>query len=418
MQPLDESLLSSNAPAKVCQDSAPNAPMSECPNCHATFVSRRGKKFCRDGCRYQYTQNLRSASCRVGTFLGGLYQEQLRSPGESLISSLPEFLDSLPTGRTDRQEKISQELIELNMSLMRRGLVDPAVRRYYKTRAAMIAFSLRYEEHPIDRELFIHAREILRDTGIEAPITAHKVYDLLGHADAAIRFYLMHRDNLSLARALLVRGNIERTFWDESTASPRFTWAHDLLSEDCYRHAPNDRTVAMYFHRSISYRLRCRGRYLSVGERGGELAQLLLLARMVDDPMLWVEHHRDYTGHVNQLLGDRSAASESLRDLTDARNKYPNRPLDYDPTILRSRIEFLFDSGRESDKEEAIALIRGKYVALYSQNRTFYYRRQILDWSAAHRFQMSVPLPKAEYFNSYFIPRYVDTPVTGAVPAK
>jgi hypothetical protein len=246
----------------------------------------------------------------------------------------------------------------------------------------------------------------LRDTGIEAPVTEDKIRQLLGHADAAIRFYLERRDNLNLARALMVRGNIERTFWDEATAAPRFTCAHELLSEDCYRHAPNDKTVAWYFARSISYRLRCRGRSLSTAQRVGDIDRMLLLAQTVDDPMLWVEHYRDYTGHVNQLLGDRSAAFQGLRDLDGARSKFPHRVLEFDNTLLRARIEFLFESGKKRDEERAIDLIRGEYLRGYLETRTFYYRRQLLNWCATRRFQLPVPLPKPEYFNSYFVPRY------------
>jgi hypothetical protein len=418
MQAPDASHANLKNPFTLCQGT-PVRPVSahKCANCGIEFPHRKrgGNRFHDSKCRGQFTQNRRSAIRHIRTSLVVRRRPKLfECDARPLAALLAVFVDSLPSTETGRQEKIWQELRRLDEWMCRTGPVDRITRESIRTRAYVVALALRHEAHRnlVDRKLFIHARELLRDVGVEGPLTTATINELLTHAEAAIRFFLETRDHLNLGRALMACGNIYRLAGQENKASPRFTWAFDVLNEGRFRVDADSKILAWYRHQAAAWRIRTRGCLMGEGERLGQISELNRLAQTVNDPRIWVEHYREEAGYASYLLNDRDLAHQRLTDLAVVRRSLTNYTPYGDPTLLTPRIQLLFESDH---REEAIEVIKRDYFGAYVKHRHAYYCGQLSRWMAQHKFNLQASLPPADYCSAFlsWLPCYTDVSLEG-----
>ena len=202
-------------------------------------------------------------------------------------------------------------------------------------------------------------------------------------------------------------GNVYRLADQETKASPRFTWAFDVLNEGRFHAGADDKTLAWYRHQATAWRLRYRGNSMSNGERLGHMSELHRLVGAVDDPRIRVEHYREEAGYASYLLNNRDLALQRLKDLASARRRLTNYTSYGDLSLLTPRIQLLFESDR---KEEAIEVIRRDYYGLYVKDRNAYHHRQLSRWMREHKFELKISLPPAEYASAFlsYLPRDTD----------
>jgi len=144
---------------------------------------------------------------------------------------------------------------------------------------------------------------------------------------------------------------------------------------------------------------------MEVKERYPQFLEMERLAVQVNDPRLWLQHYRDAAGHANFLFGKRDDSLKYMAEMSKWRMEVKSRYLDV--TLVRPRIEFLFEQSRN---EEAIELVRRKYVSLYSHHRDEYYYNLLQAWSKDHGFALSVPPDQPEFVSPLltFLPRNIE----------
>ena len=402
-----------------CQDGALHdvGQQRECLNCGKPLPpgSSTRKLFGDDQCRGQYTQNLRSAIRHVRSHLSSSPQLEFMVTADQSVDILAvHFLESLPSTRTARQEMIWRELGKMDDLMLTVGPIDPRTRQWIRTRATAIATVIRRLgfRDQFDRRLFIHTRELFRDVGIESPFTSKKRRELLQHAEAAVSFFVEQKRDLAnmlnLCRALMAWGNVLRILGDERSAAPRFSWVYRILLEGPCRIAPQDGVVAWYFHQARSWLLRMRGETMTGKEQETEIVKMAELAEQVNDPRLWVQHHRDAAAYATLLMNDPAASLKHIEDMRRRRKSLSSQYMDV--TLLRPSIELLFATDHT---EEAIELVRTEYVRLYAQHRDKYYFDLLQNWLRQYMFEFRMPLPRPEYLSPIltFFPRHLASPL-------
>src|SRR5207302_606520 len=116
-----------------------------------------------------------------------------------------------------------------------------------------------------------------------------------------------------------------------------------------------------------------------------------------------VPHERDVAGFCGRLLDDPNRVHQHLRALALARRELGDHPSIADPTLVTPEAEFLFKHQRW---DEAIHLIRERYVPLYRLYPNQYTYQKIMDWCAEHGFEVTVPEPEHTTAVLSFVPRY------------
>lgn len=411
--PYELQLQSKNS-QRFCQDSTPSAGRThKCQNleCDNEFQHRPrgGNKFCCAKCLQGMTQNARSATRHLKRYLrSSLHREfvsDLAFSGQELMISLDNCLESLPSSPDTRFESFWKELEKLDLLMVTKGPVGAGIRAAIRTRAAVLAAALDLEE-PSTRRLkdcrclAVRARELLRDTPVEGPLTAPALLILLGHAKAAVQFFLEIRDFPNLGRALIALGNIYRVAGRKREGTQKYLWALHILNEGC---DPGDPTVARLLHEARCWRLRLEGQNIEQPVIRSEIAKLTRLANQVNHPCMWVAHYREEAGFASYLLCDPDLATQRMHDLELARRQLTNYTAFADTTLVTPLIEFLFENHKD---EEAIEVIQKRYVPLYLRHRSQYCYRRILRWRRDHMFEVVVPPPEYAGALISYLPRY------------
>ena len=378
----------------------------DCPN-EFPHRTRGGNDFCSADCRQYYhqaTQNARSATRHLKIHLSSPSQRGFMRGilAEVMTPPYVNVLEALPSSSPARRDSIWNELEALDSLMLTKGPCDPAVRAHIKTRAGSVAAALVLEKslNLADRLLLVRTHELLRDLGTEGPPSAQSFAVLLGHATAAIRYFEEIHDFANLGRSLIALGNVHRLADDEPSAVQKFRWAFHILHERCDSRDPS---VARLLHQVRFWRLRTTGQKLLAPWRiRNEMAHLTRLAQQVNDPCIWIEHHREAAGFASFLLDDSDLASQRLQDMGGARRQLTNHTTWGDPTLVTPRILLLFETHRH---EEAIDLIRRSYIPLYFEYPNLFNYRRILHWSRDYKFNVSISPPRfASAFLSY-LPR-------------
>ena len=409
MRPLDAPYPDPQKPCDGLQNSSQGPTRTHVcrnPACGTEFAHRvrGGNQFCSAECRFEMTQNARSAIRHLKGYQWPLSRRDFIAgmSAKALMIPLASFRESLPEGLTARRERIWGELCELDSLMLTKGPITPALRSSIRTRAEVISATLSLEKPRslADRSLLNRTRELLRDVGAEGPLSVQNLRVLLGHAEAVVRFFMEIRDFPNLGRSLVALGNIYRLAEDEHQGLQKFLWAFHILREKC---SLGDPAVARLLHQVRFWRLRRIGNDLERSDTRREIARLTQLAERVDDASIWVEHYREEAGFANYLLGDDDLALKRLGDLQLARRRLVDHTTFADPTLLTPKIEFLFAKHRD---EESVDLIRRQYLPLYLENPHVYYHRRILRWAAEHKFEVGF-LPPPEYSSAFlsYLPR-------------
>jgi hypothetical protein len=388
------------------QSTAADENLRECTRCGTklNLEARRTSKYCSPACRYKNTQNARSALRHLSAYLKSATGQNavIDVWDPDLSALLGRFLECLPTQTTARHEYISKELVELDSLLLTEGPIAASFRLSVRRRAAVIALALTLTKSSTttDRLLLIHAREVLRDVGVDGKFSAANYHSLLAHGEAAVRFFKDIKAYADLGRSLIALGNIYRLA-GKRRAAQKFTWASHVLEELC---DANDIRVARLLHQVTMWRLRCMGHDMNPTNAKGEVTRLRRLAEQIDDPLVWVEHYREEAGFGSYLFHDAELGFDRLRKLTNARRELTNHTSYADPTLLTPRIELLLEKGRT---EEAVDFIRRVYVPQYLRNRHVYYYRKLSEWEKKCRFEFAQPLPLPEYASAFlsYLPR-------------
>jgi hypothetical protein len=409
MQPLDAPPILPTTCSKSCQlTSLEGKQGHKCanPQCDV-WIDNGRRRFHSVKCQQGMTTNARSAIRHLRRYLRGSHSREILSaiPDASLAVPLSHFLESLPDSPGERFDTLWHELDTLDTLITVKGPMDAGTRTDLRTRAGMLAAAAGLDRVSswVDdyRLLVIRARELLRDVPVEGPLTANSLAMLLGHAGAAVRYFLEANDSLNLGRTLLSLANLYRIAERDREAKQKFRWALHVLKEKCRSGSP---IAATLLHEAKCWKLRTVGRDGMESEAiEGEIAQLTRLAECADDPRRWVTHYRDITGFANYLLDDSNLVHEMLHNLTLKYGTLVNHTAWGDPTLATPFIEFLFAT---QQRDEAIQLVRERYVPLYRTVPNYYNYRKIMRWCKEHKFTVKISHPEHDGAFLSYLPRY------------
>jgi hypothetical protein len=367
-----------------------------CKQCGRPFIpSRRDKWFHSEDCRYDWhnfeTGNLRSAERHLRRHLDAFSRRGfLNLMASAGLGFAEEFLDGT---RTDRHEKIHRELAHLNNLMVRVGPVKRQIRERMRSGAQAVLTALGPAPMSAwERLAAVSAWEILRDAGVEAPLTWDKVHMWLQASAQSVRFFLERgviADSARcrhLARTMICRRNI---FHFLETQPPIYIPVEESRrrSKSLLTGAENmlfgldesEPEVAQLAHQ-IQFRKARPGRYLESVAVENTMKRLERLAKNANDPRVWVEHFRELAGFTSYHLRDRSRANEYLAQMDGWRERLADFTRYADGTLFTPRIASLLETKRSGAKEEAIHLVEHEFIPYYEGNPHLYYSARICTW--------------------------------------
>jgi len=359
--------------------------------------SQHDQWFDTEDCRYDWhnfeTGNLRSAERHLRRHLDAFSRRGFLN----LIASAGlGFAEGFLGGtRSDRHEKIHRELTYLNNLMLRVGPVKRHTRERMRAGAQAVLAAL--GQAPMsawERLAAVSAWEILRDAGVEAPLTWDKIHMWLQASAEGMRFFLERgviadsARRRHLARTMICRRNI---FHFLETQPPIYisveesrrrgksmlTGADNVLAglDEC------EPEVAQLAHQ-IQFRKARPGRYLKPVAVESTMKRLERLARNASDSRVWVEHYRELAGLTSYHLRDQRLTNEYV----DKMNGWRERLVDFtryaDGTLITPRIAPLLETKRSGAKEEAVYLVERDLIPYHKErNSHLYYSGQIRRWS-------------------------------------
>jgi hypothetical protein len=387
-----------------CQLEVPSTGVSQriCLNCGTLLPpgSTSRRRYCDVPCRFEITTNLRNAIRHITRHLSPRIYSQFSIPPKS-SASIPAalLLESLPTGKSAVQKMILDELSALDDVMMTEGAMLRATRDMVRIRVGAIVTILGQltSRDLLDDWMLVAAREFLFDVGMERPFTARKAAALVTHIEAIVDFYNNQKRTapnlVNLGRAVMKWGEILRILDDERGAAARYNWAYHLLEEGPARRSASDPFAAYYFHQAITWKLRLRAEDFTEHEQAEAIKRLEELAKQVDDPSLWVLHHRNAAYHARVLLDDHELSESHVRQMVRYRNLLPAQHQSVDITLLRPRVDLMV----ARDLDEAVHFIRNEYVLFYAEHPNKSHFDLLKDWAINYGFDFKLRLPKPAF---------------------
>jgi len=139
-------------------------------------------------------------------------------------------------------------------------------------------------------------------------------------------------------------------------------------------------------HQAISWRFEIHGRQMEFKEQNSQFLEMERLAVQVNDPDYGCNTIVTQLGTQIFYSASATILLKYMAEMSKWQMQVKSRYLDV--TLVRPRIEFLFEQSRN---EEAIELVRRKYVSLYSRHCDEYYYKLLQAWSKDYGFALSVP---------------------------
>src|ERR1041385_6505330 len=137
----------------------------------------------------------------------------------------------------------------------------------------------------------------------------------------------------------------------------------------------------------------------SLNERHGRklsdsICEIEDVARDIALPSVWLQTRCEIAGYWASVKRDRDRALEECHALEQlvTKHDFPGYGMH---GISRPKLHALLDSGIQSDRDEAIHLIRNNFLTLHLKDPHFYYEKLLTTWNC--ELGLSLEFPKAVY---------------------
>lgn len=388
----------SEIPPDIYRRSQPECQVIEttilCP-CGIEFIpSQYNQQFHELGCHDKW-HNARSGKYRTTTTRLRNHLEELSRRGflKSSVGAIAVPERFLGGTETARREAIYESLLHLNRLMREVGPVNPGVRHEMRTGAEGIFVALGPAPTSVwERVAAASAWEVLRDAGIEAPLTAEKVYQWL-HASVMVQRFFLERgiftENIRkrlLVQAMICHGNIFRFLETQSPVS--------ITKGECRRMAKRMLTgarntlsgldveipvIAQLAHQ-IEFREAIPGKYFPPNVVERKIERLEVLNNNAHDARVSVEHYREAAGLAGRLKYDRGRVAYCTHQMNLCRQKLEKFTSYADPTLLTPTIAGRFESVASGAHDEAVHIAETAFSPLYRENPHLYYGAKLRAW--------------------------------------
>lgn len=323
-----------------------------------------------NGCRSVHTQNSRQTIRRL---------KQVKQPISSNTKMLNRLvhLGTQPPTFDDWLGATWWKLQEIDTLLQRHGPV-PQVRDQIGPQLARIR--RRFVSHPPETSdethQYIHCLEAIVDRGADH---SSEVPQLRRDAWEVAQYYFRTNDHLRFCKALMTYAHNWRLDNHHRRARDFYSHAYNLLTE--YR-GPQDVTYFTLLHNATRWHLRClleseEPSWKKVMKAQARLVELAV--EKIGTPTALLETRCEIAGllgrggrYRDEALEEHARLEAMLLD-----NIFPEYGL---LSLLRPKIHILLETGSRSDRDEAIAIIKGQFLKLYEQDRHFYYYAVLMNW--------------------------------------